>query len=161
MQILRKSRLSVTTAGLAVITSLALTSCSDDGRSEDGTPTENPTASVPTELSSVKDVPGVTMIDQQDPWPRYTTAEITEVEPGAGGKTITVNYASGPDICSGFAGYAVNRTDSTAQVTVITGMTESCKGEDTHRTTVLPLPEPLGDLTPEISRYSESAIPVS
>lgn len=101
------------------------------------------------------------MIDEQDPWPRYTTAKITGLQPGAGGKTITVNYASGPDVCSGLAGYAVHRADGDAEVTVITGMRKSCTGDDTHRTTVLPLSEPLGELTPEVSKYSESAIPIS
>lgn len=135
----------------------ALTSCSGSDANNAGA-TAKPSAA-PT-LESVQDIPDIVMIDTDDPWPQYVTAQVNTVQAGVGGTSINVNYQSGPDLCSGFAGYAVQRIGPDAAVTVVVGRKPSCTGDGTTRSTVLPLAEPLGTAKPTVSRYSQRALPI-
>lgn len=134
-----------------------VTSCSGNDDKDAG---KKPSAPATITLKTVKDIPGVTMIDGDEPWPIYSTAKIVQVDAGAGGRTIDVNYEAGPDLCSGFAGYAVDTTAKTAAVTVVMGRKATCTGKGKERTTVLPIAAGLGGAKPTISKYSVKAIPI-
>ncbi|MGI8954517.1 MAG: hypothetical protein ACR2FL_08090 [Nocardioidaceae bacterium] len=134
---------------------MALTACSEG--SSDPEPGASPSAV--TSLSSVKEIPGIVMIDKT--WDSYRTAKITEVGAAVSGQGIDVNYLAGPEACSGFAGYATQKSGSTIQVTIVEGTDKGCKGEPTNRATVLPVQDGVGDSTVEISAYSAAAVAIT
>lgn len=110
-------------------------------------------------LGSLGEVPDLTMIDTE--WETYRTAVVTGVDGGPGRRTLDVTYDGGDPACSGLAGYAVTRTSSEAQVTLVVGAAAGCDAEPAvDATTVVPLDGALGSLQPVVSELSEASLPI-
>lgn len=130
----------------------------------DEAPTDEPAEAPPTAVAKLSDIPNVQLLvepEAPDAPKTYRTGEITAAEASApDASTVNVNYESGPDVCAEFAGYAMQESDATIEVTVIVGEQAGCTGKSTLRTTVLNTDEPVGDRDVVVSEYSEQSIPV-
>lgn len=142
-----------------VLVALSLTACSGD----DDEPSDSPSEAAPTEVAKLSDIPDAVLVikpGSPDAPQAYRTAEITHVGGEPGARSVSVDYQSGPDLCSMFTGYATQESDSAIDVTVIVGEQPGCTGDPTTRTTVLNLDAPVGDRKLEVSRYSQQSLPI-